>query len=173
MTQATAAQQPAWVASSKNGLGGINFSANRIVNASGLASLDQPTTYFTVFQAPTTAGSWAFFDGSVTRQHVFGNAQTEFRMFAGSTLGPVAIVGSVWYAAVLVYNGASSQLRLNTKTATTGNPGANAVSGLLIGSANGVRGDVNEFGVVSRAVTDAEANRLLDYMAKKWAIALT
>jgi hypothetical protein len=94
-------------------------------------------------------------------------------MFAGANLGPVTIVGSAWYAAVLIYNGSSSLLRLNTKTATTGNPGTNAISGLVIGTATGVRGDVNEFGMLSRAVTDAEAGKLLDYMAKKWAITLT
>lgn len=172
VSQPVAGQQPTWVASSKNGLSGINFPAGRTVTSASFA-FNQPTTFFTVFQAPTSAGTWAFFDGSVTRQHVYGNSQTEIRMFAGVNLGPVTIVGSAWYAAVLIYNGASSLLRLNTKTATTGNPGTNAMSGLVIGTATGLRGDLNEFGMLSRAVTDAEAGKLLDYMAKKWAITLT
>ncbi|MBM4022158.1 MAG: hypothetical protein FJ284_07945 [Planctomycetes bacterium] len=175
VSNSAAGQQPAWVASSRNGLSGINFGVgqNLFTPVSPAFNFSQPTTYFIVFQAPTSSGAWALFDGITTRQHVFGNNETQLTMFAGSSATAATIVGSTFYAVVLIYNGTSSSRRLNTRTAITVNPGTNAINQLRIGSSSGVRGDVNEFGVLSRAVTDAEATSLLTYLGKKWAITIT
>lgn len=175
LTNAAAGQQPARVTSSKNGLSGINFAAGRTLSipVAQTFSFSQPTTYFIVFQAPTGIGSWGLFDGLTTRQHVFGNGPTQLTMFAGSSATAGTIIQSAFYAAILIYNGSASSRRLNSKTATTVNPGANAISRLVIGSAGGVRGDVNEFGMFSRAVSDSEASALLTYLGKKWAITIT
>lgn len=175
VNQGTADQQPAWVSSSRNGLPGINFGAAKtLATATSPAfNFSQPTTYFTVFQAPTSSGSWALFDGLTTRQHLFGNNPQGAVMFAGSFPAAATLVGSTFYAAILIFNGASSSHRFNTKTATTVNPGANAINRLVIGSANGVRGDVNEFGMFSRAISAAEAETLLAYLGKKWAITIS
>jgi hypothetical protein len=175
LTNAAAEQQPARVTSSKNGLSGINFPGGRSLNTpvSPAFSFSQPTTYFIIFQAPTGSGTWGLFDGLATRQHVFGNGPTAFTMFAGSSATAATIVESAFYAAILIYNGSASSRRLNSKTATTVNPGANAINRLVIGSAGGVRGDVNEFGMFSRAVSDSEASALLTYLGKKWAITIT
>ena len=175
LVQVAAEQQPTWVASSRNGLPGINFPAQR--NLTGPVtpafSFSQPTTYFVVFQAPTGSGTWALFDGLTTRQHVFGNSATSLVMFAGSSAASATIVQSTFYSAVLVYNGAASSRRLNTTAATTVNPGANGINRLVIGSTGGVRGDVNEFGMFSRALTDSEALLLMTYLGKKWAITIS
>lgn len=176
LTSNTAAgQQPLYVASSKNALPGINFGAGQSLSTPTTPvafTFSQPTTFFLVFQAPTTSGVYGLFDGLTTRQHVFGNNETQFIMFAGSSATAATIVSGTFYAAVLIYNGASSSHRLSTKTATTVNPGANAINRLQIGSAQGLRGDINEFGVLSRAVSDSEAISLLTYLGKKWAITI-
>jgi hypothetical protein len=176
VSNTAAGQQPPFVASSKNGLPGINFPSGANLNnpTTPVAfNFNQPTTYFCVFQAPTTSGTWSLFDGLTTRQHIFGNTNTSLVMFAGSSAAAATIVGSQFYAAIFIYNGAASSRRLSTKVATTVNPGANAINRLQIGSASGVRGDVNEFGMFSRAVSDAEASALLDYLGKKWAITIS
>lgn len=175
LNQPTKSQQPTWVASSKNGLPGINFPASTLLGeslSSPAFAFNQPTTYFMVFQSPTSSGQWGLFDGFTTRQHVFGNSQTQLTMFAGSSATAATIVGSTFYAAIFVYNGSASSRRLNSTTAVTVNPGTNAISRLVIGSSQGTRGDMNEFGMFSRAVTDAEANALLRYLGKKWAITI-
>jgi hypothetical protein len=173
LNQASAGLQPTWVASSRNGLSGINFPANTIIGdaTSPAFNFSQPTTYFTVFQSPTSSGPYGFFDGSI-RQHVFGNTATEAYLFAGSFPAPATIVGSTFYAAIFIFNGAASSYRFSTKAATTVDAGSNAIDRLFIGSNSGLRGDVNEFGMFSRAVSDAEAETLLAYLGQKWAITI-
>lgn len=176
LSNGSAGQQPPFVASSKNGLPGINFGVSRTLNTPTTPvafNFSQPTTYFMVFQSPTTSGQWGLFDGLVTRQHVFGNSETSLQMFAGSSAAAATIVASTFYAAVFIYSGASSSHRLSRKTATTVNAGSNAINRLQIGTSQGLRGDINEFGVLSRAVSDVEATSLLTYLGKKWAITIT
>lgn len=170
--QVAAAQQPPRSTAVKNGRNAIQFDAGKSLGNS-VVSLAQPTTWFVVFQAPTTAGTWALFDGSVTRQHVFGNSATEMRMFAGSSQVIATIALATWYVAILTYNGASSQHRLSTTTATTANPGTNAIASPTLGSASGVRGNVGEVGLYAKALSDTEATALARYLAARWAITLT
>jgi hypothetical protein len=174
--QPTAASQPTWVASSKNGLGGMNFAVNLLLATyhSGVTlTLSQPTTFFAVFQTPSTASGWSFWDGVASRQHIYGNTNTEMYVFSGASGGPASVSAATWYAAVIIYNGASSSYRMNTKTATTVNAGTSSLDGLVLGSGSGLRGDANEFGIFSRAVSDSEAGSLLNYLSKKWAITLS
>jgi len=172
--QTASNQQPDYVASSLNGLPGIKLAAGRNLSTTTWANnFAQPTTYFCVFRTPASGTTWSLFDGLTARQTIFGNTITQLVMFAGSSATAITVVADTAYAAVLIYNGASSSARLNTKTAVTRNPSTNAISGLFIGSGAGVRNDINEFGLLSRAVTDSEAGRLMDYLARKWGITLT
>lgn len=172
LVQTTAAFQPTWKSVSRNGMPGINFPASARLNWTTL-SLAQPTSYFFVFQTPADSAGWSIFDGATSRQHVFGNNNTQFIQFAGSSAATITVSAATFYACVLVYNGASSSVRLNTKTATTTNPGTNAITNFFLGTTSGIRGDVNEFGILSRAVSSVEASQLIGYMAAKWAITLT
>jgi len=172
--RAASGQQPEYVATSLNGLPGINFAAGKTLGSENYSNnFAQPTTYFVVFRTPASNAPWSVFDGQTTRQHIFGNTNTQVVMFAGSSAAAITVAADTVYAGVFVYNGASSTARLNTKTALTRNPGANNINGLFIGSASGLRNDINEFGLLSRAVTDSEDDRLMDYLAKKWGITLT
>jgi hypothetical protein len=174
LAQQASNQQPDYVASSLNGLPGIKLAAGRNLGTTTWANnFAQPTTYFCVFRTPASGTTWSLFDGLTTRQHVFGNTATALVMFAGSSATAITVVANTVYAAVLIYNGASSSARLNTKTAVTRNPSTNNINKLFIGSAGGLRNDINEFGLLSRAVTDSEAGRLMDYLARKWGITLT
>lgn len=176
VAQTVAAQQPTWSAASRNALGGVNFPAgtNLTTAIAGYSfSFAQPTTYFMVFQAPTTDASWAPFDGDNSRQHVFGNAGTEMRMFAGSAPVIATLALSQWYIAVLTFNGASSTHRISTKTASTTDAGSSSIDALRLGSGAGLRGDMNEFGMFSKVLSDAESGSIIDYLANKWAITLS
>ena len=171
-TQPIAVTQPTFVASSRNGKSAINFPNSTNVSGPAGFSFAQPTTWFLAFQAPTSSGTWSLFDGDGNRQHIFGNAQTELRMFAGNAPVIATITGSAWYVAILIYNGASSTHRVSTLTASTANAGANAISVPRIGANNGLRGDLGEIGMFSRAITDTEATAVLQYLSKKWAVTL-
>jgi hypothetical protein len=172
LVQSTAAFQPTWKTSSRNGLPGINFPASTRLNWTDL-SLSQPTSYFFVFQTPSDSAGWSLFDGATSRQHVYGNNNTQFIQFAGSSAATIAVTPAAFYACVLVFNGANSSVRLNTKTATTTNSGTNGITNFFLGTTSGIRGDVNEFGILSRAVTSTEAGHLIAYMTTKWAIPLS
>ena len=171
-TQAVALNQPTFVASSKNGRSAINFPNVAQMNGPAGFSFAQPTTWFIAFQAPTSSGQWALFDGNTSRQHVFGNASTEMRMFAGSAPVIATITQSTWYLAVLVYNGTSSTHRVSTLTASTVNAGANAITAPRIGANAGLRGDLGEIGVFSKALSDTEATAVMRYLSKKWAVTI-
>jgi hypothetical protein len=167
-------QQPEYVAVSLNGLPGIKLAAGKTLGSESYSNnFAQPTSYFVVFRTPADNATWSLFDGVTTRQHIFGNTNTQLVMFAGSSATAITVAADTVYAAVFVYDGASSTARLNTKTALTRNPGANNISGLFVGTSQGLRNDINEFGLLSRAVTDSEANRLMDYLSKKWGVTLT
>lgn len=170
--QSTAVTQPTFVASSRNGKSAINFP--NFTNVSGPAgfSFAQPTTWFLAFQAPTTSGTWSLFDGDGDRQHIFGNAETELRMFAGGAPVVATITSSTWYVAILIYNGASSTHRVSTLTASTANAGTNAISVPRIGANSGLRGDLGEIGFVNRAISDAEATAVMRYLSARWAVTL-
>ena len=170
--QPIAISQPTFTASARNGKSGINFpNATNMVGPAGF-SFAQPTTWFLAFQAPTSSGQWSIFDGDTSRQHIFGNSSTEMRMFAGSAPVIATLVSAQWYVALLTYNGASSTHRVSTLTASTASPGANAITAPRIGANNGLRGDLGEIGVFSKALSDTEATAVMRYLSKKWAVTI-
>jgi hypothetical protein len=171
-TQVTAANQPTFVASSRNGLSAINFPNIAQMNGPSGFSFAQPTTWFVAFQSPTSSGTWSIYDGNTARQHVFGNSATEMRMFAGSSPVIATLTASTWYVAALIYNGASSTHRVSTLTASTVNAGTNAITYPRIGANNSLRGDLGEVGMFSKALSDTEATAVLKYLAKKWAVTI-
>lgn len=171
-TQSTALNQPTFVASSKNGRSAINFPNVAQMNGPSGFSFTQPTTWFIAFQAPTSSGTWSIFDGNTARQHVFGNAATEMRMFAGAAPVVATLAGSTWYLALLIYNGTSSTHRISTLTASTVNAGTNAITWPRIGANNGMRGDLGEIGMFSKALSDTEATAVMRYLSKKWAVTI-
>lgn len=171
-TQVTALSQPTFTASARNGRSGINLPANRTLLGPVGFSFAQPTTWFMTFQAPTTSGGWGLYDGNTARQHVFGNTQTEMRMFAGASAIIATLTGSAWVAALLTYNGASSTHRVSTLTPSTVNAGAGSITAPRIGSAQGSRGDLGEIGIFSRALSAAESLTMLRYLSKKWDVTL-
>lgn len=171
-TQATALNQPTFVASAKNGRSAINFPNVAQMNGPSGFSFAQPTTWFIAFQSPTSSGSWALFDGNTTRQHVFGNAATEMRMFAGSSPVVATLTSSTWYVVLLIYNGTSSTHRISTLTASTVNAGTNAIAWPRIGANSSIRGDLGEIGMFSKALSDTEATAVMRYLSKKWAVTI-
>jgi hypothetical protein len=171
-TQGTALNQPTFTASARNGRSGINFPNVAQMNGPAGFSFAQPTTWVMAFQAPTSTGTWSLYDGNTARQHIFGNGPTEMRMFAGSSPVIATLVSSSWYVAALIYNGASSTHRVSTLTASTVNAGANSITAPRIGANNGLRGDLGELAMFSRALSDAEATAVLRYLSKKWDVAI-
>jgi hypothetical protein len=172
-SQPIALNQPTFTSSARNGRSGINFPNTAQMSGPSGFSFAQPTTWVMAFQAPTSSGGWSLYDGNTARQHIFGNAATEMRMFAGSSPVIATLVSSSWYVAALIYNGASSTHRISTVTASTVNAGANAITAPRIGANSGLRGDLGELAMFSKALSDTEATAVLKYLSKKWDVALS
>lgn len=171
--QPTASQQPSFTSSARNGRSAVYVNSNNTISGPTGFSFAQPTTWFLAFQAPTSSGSWSIFDGDTARQHVFGNSQTEMRMFAGSSPVVATIVGSSWYVAILTYSGTSSTHRISTRTASTVSAGTNSITAPRVGSSAGIRGNLGEIGVFNRAISQTEAEAMLKYLGTKWAVTVS
>lgn len=169
-SQTIKTNQPTFTASAKNGKSAVYFGNGPVVSGPSGFSFAQPTTWFLAFQSPTSSGAWSIFDGNTSRQHVFGNAETEMRMFAGAAPVIATLTGSTWYVALLTYNGSSSTHRVSTLTASTVNAGTAAITSPRIGANSGMRGDLGEIGMFSKVLSDAEATAVIRYLSQKWAV---
>lgn len=180
-TQGTALNQPGWSATQQNGKGGILFSASTWLRTSGATfTIAQPVTVFAAFRMSTTANSsWALYDGTSARIHLYGNAATSGNMFAGSNSSSLTFGTATNFVGLFNYNGASSQVALNSKTfSSAGNPGANSLStqwniGANNGNASSFGGYIFELGLYTKTLSASEASALARHLGSKWGITVT
>ena len=142
--------------------------------------LVQPETLYFVGKQVTWTNNDALFDGNTTdSMEILQELTTpKLRALAGTfsnelTTFPLATNGVL----SVVFNGASSSLRLNRTTAITGNFGASNGSGFTLGSTGGAAGNfanifVNEALIYSTAQSTATNNQVITYLAQRWGISL-
>lgn len=149
--QATTSAQPQIVASGSVVLKGtrpsLDFdgSNDRLINS--VISLPQPVTHLVVGARDDTGGTAdVFFDSYNSVQHVFfNNGTTEtvnqnWSINAGASSGwPTATfsTGTNLFLSSILFNSTSSILRINGVQQTSGNTGANGLSGLSVGDLRG------------------------------------
>jgi hypothetical protein len=186
-TQGTPGSQPPFTPSSAvlAGQPAVTFTANSgeslATGAFSVAPSDPCTVFFAgKFSTATTTRAFSSLPGNNDRTIDY-NAVTgkielaESALISGSTTPTTAV------AVVGVYNGASSKLFVSAKTAVaTGNAGSAAtVTGFTIGNVAGggglaitFGGDMGEMGAFGRALSDTEVGMLLDYMGRRYGIAI-
>lgn len=177
-SQATGAQQPAYVLAAQNGKNVIDCASITLrMQTSGTAwALPSTNTMFWSFQWPDTAASaatWGLFDFNSNRQNVYGNTASEFRI--GNTNTGVVPVSRRWYILSIAWNGTGTAYRLNQSTSTTVNPGATFVNGASAqmymgynGGSASVRGYVGECISYNGVLSATQITTVNNYLAKKW-----
>ncbi len=180
--QASAILQPTYNASnaSYNGKPTIDF-ADPTLLKTGIwsAELTQPNT---IFVAGNQNGAVTFaymFDALGPEASLFNVANgLAVQAYAGTGLNLITTVVNTSTIACVTYNGASSSIRVRTKTAgTTGNTGANTFTGMTVGNYNGggnfsLKGPIAEVLAYSGALSGANVSLILDYLGAKYNIAI-
>lgn len=173
LTQATGVNQPTYQAAVQNGLPIVRFSAH-FMDAAGV-SVSQPDTIWIVAKNTAAGGSLNVIDGITVRQAVLQNGGHVYSFYAG--LGPIDSASnwgttSFHYISTL-FNGASSLMRSDGIQVLTGNPGANALTGLRVGafqSASAMwQGDVGEI-VVATGDQTAQFSNMETYLKNRWGL---
>ena len=175
-SQATGANQPAYVLAGQNGKNVIDFAdATKNMTTNGTAWSLTDNTMFWSFQFPDTAASaaaWQLFDFTVVREIVFGNATSEFRIGLGVT--GITPVSRRWYILSVQWLGVSTVYRLNQSAGTTINANATYSSGAstqmkmgFVGSTS-IRGYIGESITYSSALSATQVTTVNNYLAKKW-----
>lgn len=176
--QATTTKMPAIAAASDGRTTATFDGTNDYLQASAF-SLSQPESrYFVGSQGTWTTGD-AIYDGTVTSSSLLLQETTTPRIKINSGTASVADNDglTVGNRAIVtcVFNGASSLIRVNIGTATTGNPGTRASNGVTVGTAANatVAGNIgfNELLVRASADDTSTQSRIQFYEISKWGIA--
>jgi hypothetical protein len=176
-SQATGANQPAYVLAGQNGKNVIDFSdATKNMTTNGTAWSLTDNTMFWSFQFPDTAASaasWVLFDFNTVRELVYGNTTSEFRI--GVTVTGIVPVSRRWYILSVQWLGIPTIYRLNQSTGTTLTANATYASGASSqmymgfgGGATGIRGYIGECITYSTALSATQVTTVNNYLAKKW-----
>ena len=176
-SQATGANQPAYVLAGQNGKNVIDFASYTYrMTTNGTAwGLSSTNTMFWSFQFPDTAannGGYALFDFNSNRQMVFGNVASELRI-ANTAIG-FAPVSRRWYILSIQWNAAATAYRLNQSASTTINP-VGFISGAstqmqmgFVGASFSIRGYIGECITYDSTLSNAQTTTVNKYLAKKW-----
>jgi hypothetical protein len=137
LTQATAGNRPTLVTNQINGRPAIRFvGANSTYLATAaFTSTPQPVTFWLVAKWNSTSTAFPF-DGitSGDRLAALNISTTDVAAYAGSFFQATVSYTS-WNTYVFIFNGASSKMRVNGVQVATGDPGANAITGVTLGAA--------------------------------------
>jgi hypothetical protein len=153
-------------------------SSQYMVSGTWATALSQPSTIFIVGNDDGVVSTEFYFDGidSTHRQALFwlstqdgiGNGGTNILSTRSST-NPTAFV--------CVFNGVSSALYANARTAVvTGNGGSQSLTGITVGAyygaADGLNGKIAELCIFNRALSQSEINSILQYGSSRYKISI-
>ena len=177
-SQATGANQPAYVLAGQNGKNVIDFASStfRMVTNGTAWGLTSTNTMFWSFQFPDTAASaatYSLFDFNTNRESAFGNATSELRIGAGFT--GITPVSRRWYILSIQWNGTGTAYRFTQSAGTVIDPTAtfrNGASTQMYMGFNGgsarIRGYVGECITYDSLLSDTQTTTVNKYLAKKW-----
>lgn len=122
-----------------NSLDAAYFDASVNVSTAFGSSDAQPTNIFIVHEPKWSANSQTVFDGATGNNQRYFNSGGNEAFFAGNmtVASSTAVQTTNPQITELLFDGASSELRKNDSTITTGDPGSNALDGVTLGSGGG------------------------------------
>tara|TARA_R110002051_G_scaffold50162_1_gene97285 strand:+ start:526 stop:1260 length:735 start_codon:yes stop_codon:yes gene_type:complete len=182
LVQATSGNQPLFIANNVNDLGVVDFDGDRYMKtASGLTAISQPFSVFTLIEFGDQS---SFQDAVVLDGHGASNrinhgnhfAIDKVRCNAGANLDTGTITGLDESNALLtcIYNGSSTDIRINGVSKVTGNVGSDSWAGVSCGtnSSNSVFWDqrMMEIAVYEKAVSGAELTEMENYFLDRWGL---
>ena len=177
LVQMTASKQPIY--SVVNGRGLITFDGTDDYMKAAAFSLSQPETiYFVGSQVTWTSGDRIIDGNLVNTGGVYQITSTPNLVIRAGTQVADNTEFTLNTPGVLTvgFNGASSFLRVNLGTPTTGNAGASNMGGLTLAEtgtgSSGNNGNIttSEIAIYSAAQTTAQQNSVIEYAILKWGL---
>lgn len=157
-----------------NGKNVIDFGAAGTVNLSvTITTIAQPVTYLVVYKGNAITGTQPIID--TTNRDLYdqalGSSSNKRIMFAGSSIVAGSTATTAAEQAVILLNGASSQLWVNGVSDATGNPGTNTTGSLFVvgGDSSGsisFNGSIAFIGLISGAISSGDRASWNAYCAK-------
>lgn len=153
----------------------FNGSLNFLTGTS--LSLSQPLTLFLLGSIDTTSGgNSGIFDGTGGARCLlvgFGGSN-QVQLFAGGFDNAVSYTASTVKAFSAIYNGSSSELRVNGGTPASGNPGTNSLGVYVIGkysdSTPKYPMDIAEVIVYNSALNSTDRGKVETYLGAKYSL---
>lgn len=177
LSTVTASFKPLYKTAILNGLPVVRFdgSNDRLTTAS--FTLNQPATYFAVVQYRVAwSANTPIIDGLSAQfsQYLFRSSSTVMGLYAGTNGPTVTTTPQAAHVYSAVFNGASSLLRVDGGTDSTGNPSTGNAGGLTVGAtSNGVADfaaiDVGELLAYTGALSSSDRALVETYLKAKWA----
>jgi hypothetical protein len=178
ITQGTANNRPSRSTASVSGRDALLFDGNDNLT-SGSFSLSQPVTLLAIVR-PGNIATRIIVDGAPTGnrlQMAIRSSAGDMRMFAGTILDDLktVFVTNTTVLASGIFNGASSQQRINAQVNATGNAGTqNLTAGLRVGAAidgsAGWDGRICEVLYYGGVLSATELNSVESYLMRKWGV---
>lgn len=175
LAQATGSLQPLYKAAIQNGQPVVRFDGTDDV-LTATFTLNQTVHLFAVLvfriayagNAIAVCGNNASNNGSL-----FRTSSTDVSLFAGSTGCAVTTTPQAWHSYSGLFNGVSSENRVDGGTASTGNAGVNAFAGLTAGAGTGgapqpAAADIGEILAYSPSLNAADRQSVESYLRAKW-----
>lgn len=135
--QVTADNRPTYTVGAVAGKNAITFNGTAWLTTPSV-SINQPITAFFAFYPTDVSSFRMLFDSASPRISMFNLSGTSAWYHAGSNQsGSCTIAANTPHIQTVVFNGASSQIRVDKVQVLTANPGSNAAGGGISFGANG------------------------------------
>lgn len=141
--------------------------------ASTAFTVSQPNTLLFVGKVIAHVGgeNERFVNGETSNQIVYrSDGSGNWSYYAGTLQDGSISAGTAYHQVTAVFNGASSSLRADAVSSSSGNPGTNALTSLVLG-AGGVEFaniEIGEWIMYNVALSDANRDAVEAYLKAKW-----
>lgn len=145
----------------------------------GFTALSQPNHIFAVFKfhsTPSTSENELIVDSGATHYHgLYNNGfdDNDWAIFAGSQVGTSTTADTSPHIAGGLFDGASSEVRVDGSVVNTGDAGTNSLDGLVVGTDHSQSDfasvDVGEVLVYPQDKSDI-ADDVMQYLNDKWGV---
>lgn len=170
--QSTALNRPSYTSGGQvNGINAPTFNGTSHHLLTPSVTQAQPTTVFVALRPTSNTLYRGVFDGTTARNAIYGLNGT-LNIFAGTELvGTTALTLNSAAQLTAVFNGSSSSLRVNRSAQSSGNSGANSLSGnIYIGRSSNTywEGQIAEVVAYSAVLSASDRDAVETYLASKW-----